>query len=557
MVKIHKNELFDVWFAQKNRSRKHLEPLYEHVRKISGTESIVLSDSSEKELNDKLRNLVFRFEQLYKNHSRMSKRVKEAISKLNEDQQYLEFEVTSAAPEISSPNSPQEPSPGTSSSGSKRGRRPSADFDNLNRSTKWRRTNSPLTKYSEDELLLASRRKLLENKKPSAAKVLKLTEESPTKADKFLNALKVTNESKKASTLSPESALALMVRTKESVRSYLEHKYEADEHNHKLYPSYHKVLQAKKECYPSDDHMKITDSAAEVDLTQLIHHTYRRIFQIYSDDLESQDFWPDISHFITESKIGSDGTTGLSNYKFVSNDPTADGCCCFISNFVPLKLYAVLKSKQKRLIWKNPKPASTRFCRPFKMIFEKEKSDIVLREAELIENMIKSIPDLSVDFGEKSFTVIFRKNDIRYSMIDGKVANLLTETASNSTCRVCGATPKLLNNIPELVKLQIYTEALKYGFSPMHARIRFCDLVLHVSYKNKAGIRKYAVKLSEEEKHDVKAKKSEIQTEFKKCLGLRMDYPNPGGSGNSTDGNSARNFFQKSSRNSQNNRIRY
>ena len=85
--------------------------------------------------------------------------------------------------------------------------------------------------------------------------------------------------------------------------------------------------------------MKITESTAEVDLIQLIHHTYRRIFQIYGDELKSLDFWPELSYFITESKIGSDGTTGLSNSKFVSNDPTAHGCCCFISNFVPLKLY--------------------------------------------------------------------------------------------------------------------------------------------------------------------------------------------------------------------------
>ena len=198
--------------------------------------------------------------------------------------------------------------------------------------------------------------------------------------------------------------------------SYHEHKHEAYAYanNHNLYPSFHRVLKARKECYPSDDSFSITETSAEVDITQLVHHTYSRICDNRKEFIEALPNSQNISHFSAESKVGSDGTTGLSIYKFVSQQDSADKGCCYISNFVPLKLYAEYKSKQKVLVWKNPKPPSTKFCRPIKLLFQKETSALIENKAEALKNSLSNIPNLKINIDDFAFDIVFKKKKLSF-----------------------------------------------------------------------------------------------------------------------------------------------
>ena len=73
----------------------------------------------------------------------------------------------------------------------------------------------------------------------------------------------------------PDSALALIVSAKLTKSAYQDIKEGADVLGHNIYPSYHKIREAKKKCFPSSEFINVTDSVAEVDFTALIHQTYK------------------------------------------------------------------------------------------------------------------------------------------------------------------------------------------------------------------------------------------------------------------------------------------
>ncbi|EFN76996.1 hypothetical protein EAI_12678, partial [Harpegnathos saltator] len=77
----------------------------------------------------------------------------------------------------------------------------------------------------------------------------------------------------------------------------------------KLYPSYYQIQQAKKDCYPSKEMIKCTDTYAEIELQALLDLTTQRLFKAIKIDTntDSQEF-----KFI--SKWGFDGASGQSFY---------------------------------------------------------------------------------------------------------------------------------------------------------------------------------------------------------------------------------------------------
>lgn len=67
-------------------------------------------------------------------------------------------------------------------------------------------------------------------------------------------------------------------------------------------------------------------------------------------------------------------------------------------------------------------------------------------------------------------------------MVDGKVCTVLTNTPSASTCVVCLAKPKEMNDLCRVRIREEREETYKFGLSSLHAWIRFMELILHVSY---------------------------------------------------------------------------
>lgn len=81
--------------------------------------------------------------------------------------------------------------------------------------------------------------------------------------------------------------------------------------------------------------------------------------------------------------------------------------------------------------------------------------------------------------GRKEVTVTHK---LLFTMVDGKVCNAASDTSSTMRCYICKATSKEFNNLIE-GEHNIDSECLTFGLSISHARIRFFETLLHVSYK--------------------------------------------------------------------------
>jgi hypothetical protein len=108
---------------------------------------------------------------------------------------------------------------------------------------------------------------------------------------------------------------------------------------------------------------------------------------------------------------------------------------------------------------------------------------------------------------------------------------------------MCHANPSNFNNLDNIKNggFAIIDSNWKFGASPFHGYIRFMECCLHISYRlefeqwKRTGVN---IQLS-------KIKQRQVQAGRKDRMGLRVDFPKPGGSGTSNDGNTARRDFAK------------
>ena len=417
--------------------------------------------------------------------------------------------------------------------------RPTKTFGELqSKRQKTRRTN-PLMTTSASELKYATCRRLMKENRRDEARLLTVSSASPSRPRKMLRAYE--KQQAPCASLSAEEALALMNRINLSVRKYkIMRKFTPN-----VYPPYDKVAEVKASCYPKEEgEIQVTESSASVDFRALVKHTITRICEESIEVFEALDY-DKIKRIAFEAKVGSDGTNGVSAFKMKSSVPL-HGRNIYVSCLVPLCLRAYFEGGRTFLIWNNPSPGSTKFCRPIQFEFCLETKEKIVAERELLEKCFKNIPPLELclhgQYGNEVHVVITCKpEDFSYTMIDGKVANAITGTPSNMTCRACKAKPSEMNNIDMLLNREINEEVFKYGFSPMHARIRALEWVLHLAYKNIDGIKVWRART--DHLPLIEEQKKKIQSRFKNEVGLNIDMPLEGGSGNTNDGNTARKVF--------------
>lgn len=295
-----------------------------------------------------------------------------------------------------------------------------------------------------------------------------------------------------------------------------------------LYPNYHRILEAKKRCYP--ENMNITDKSAEVPLQSLLDHTTMRILEI------SHSILTVIDKSLLENvelivKWGFDGTSEQSQYKQRAEFNDSD---LFITWLVPLQLQTV-SQEHPIILWKNSRPSSVRFCRPVHFQFIKETKEVIKTEREYIERQISQLTPLMITNPVK-VTVKYR---LTLTMADGKVWNALTDNSSQ-VCYICKVTPKDMNKLDLVCNRFLDKATLAFGISPLHCWIRCFECLLHISYR--IDIKKWRI-FNKTDKEKVKNRKEIIQLKFRTQMGLIVDIPKQG-SGTTNDGNTARRFFE-------------
>lgn len=355
-----------------------------------------------------------------------------------------------------------------------------------------------------------------------ASQIVKEIVSSPTIATQYKKGCKNVSQQ-----LSAEEALTVLVDAKLTRSQYNIIRKATPE----KFPSYTIVQQAKQKCYPKRDQMKISETSAQVSLQGLLDHTIERLAELTKSDFDSLNN-EELLQITLYTKWGFDGSSGHSSYKQAFHGNDASDSAVFITSIVPLKLTCNGKT-----IWQNPRPSSTRFCRPLKIEFLKETQNTAKLEKERIENEIKTLMDTTVLSKERIIKV---NHILMLVMIDGKVCNAITDTSSTQRCYLCGATSKEFNSIDNMIARNVNTETLQFGLSVLHGWIRFFECLIHLSYK--IPIKKWQAR-SEDDKEIVAGTKRRIQTEFRELTGLIIDQPKPG-FGNSNDGNTARRFFQ-------------
>lgn len=140
--------------------------------------------------------------------------------------------------------------------------------------------------HSVSNLTYATQMKLREGGSVDAAKVVKeATMTTPTRASKILVSWRNSQE-KQPLQYSDLEALAMIIDANLTKSQYLKIQGEAKLRNVNIYPSYNKIVNAKKQCYPEDQFIMVDEKNAEVNLQKLLDHTSSRIVLANKEHLE-------------------------------------------------------------------------------------------------------------------------------------------------------------------------------------------------------------------------------------------------------------------------------
>lgn len=406
--------------------------------------------------------------------------------------------------------------------------RPAKSFEDSSERSKRRKTEELRSNTADELLIHAAQTTLRQQGHRNASNMLKEITNTPTLAGKYKKASQAQDCKECITPLTPLQALTMFVEADLTKRQY-----EIIRNTNKaLYPCYNRLLQAKQECYPPKECLRVTSTCAESSLQSLLDNTVTRLSVYLADVLITLNEERRNSLSLI-CKWGCDGSQ-QSKYKQRFEDADDSDANLFLSSFVPLRI--ICGKDNKYVVWQNPTPSSPRFCRPIRFRFLKESTDITKEEIDYVKNSSNSLvaSEVQLNGAKFSFTHV-----MKMTMIDGKVCNAATDTKSTSRCYICGATSKDFNNLSK--KNEICPESLEFGLSILHARIRLFESILHLAYK--LPVKKYRQRRTESEKKLEADAKKNIQKRFEIETGLQIDKPKAN-FGNTNDGNTSRRFFE-------------
>lgn len=423
----------------------------------------------------------------------------------------------------------------------KRGR-PKKDYEEVQIRTKKVKQEEIINMHSANEIKDSFKAVLIRTQPKETEKIVDVL---PTASPKRLKRMIQSIPTPKSSTsFTSEDALALFLNLGLTRNKYCILRKALIEKGYDIFPSSKSIRETKENILkPITSPVHASIEGAKVELSQLIDNTVSRIMSTFSSkDIERCKQ----SDVVLMFKWGCDGTSGFSENKQPSGSSTEKKfSSIFMASFVPLRmrLYNKLPSTSSANdIWTNLTPGSKFLCRPIR--FEYVKEDIVSTQSlvDSIERELSSLSPLNVEISGQVIEVSFKP---QLTMIDGKVANAITDTTSNWKCNICGKLSSQFHEDSDTISIN--ENALRFGISPLHARIRFMEYCLHLAYDLKYRLIPGNLSLSANKNTDLhnmrKEEKKRIQDEFKLRLGLIIDTPLQG-FGSSNDGNTARRFFE-------------
>lgn len=520
-----KKELFTVWSQQKSISAKNAAVFEYVINKLSLREC---SDAEYLKIKQGVNTFNSAIAKKWKNSNRGQKLFEER------ENEWLNGKITFME-NLTLPNH---------SLLKKRGR-PSKEFQELGEKSK-RKKNLPLLEnYQREELSFAMCKSLESSGHRDASRIVKeISEYSPNRATQIKKAYK--SPSLLPTKYTPEEALAFYVDARLTKKSYLLMQQGAKIRNANIYPSYNILLEAKKKCFPDENFIIVSDTAAEVKLQQLVDHTVNRIMEVQKTIFEERSL--NFSKITMFYKWGCDGSGGHSTYKqgFSKQEGSSakDDSNLFSVCLVPLQM----TTDSGHILWQNPRPSSVRYCRPIKILFEKETAELSKREIENVKNQIECIQPTTITSVNKEICI---HHDFKLTMIDGKMFGIVSGS-STQTCGICGATPKIMNDLEKIWSLESDPSMYDYGISSLHAWIRCLECCLHISYR--IPVQRWQIR-NQDEKKQVKERKEHIQRQIKVEMNLLVDIPKQG-HGTTNDGNTSRRFFSQLWFDFRDNRIR-
>lgn len=406
--------------------------------------------------------------------------------------------------------------------------RPRKTFEVCSERSKRRKTEQIRSKIKHEKLIYATHMSTRAAGKADLSRLIKDASSTPTRASKYRKI--ITSDKKGGSQqtkLSTTKALALLVDADLTSNQYKIIRAASKS----IYPCYSLVQKEKNKCYPED--IFISEIMVEVKLQNLLDHTTRRICTYLEEVLMLANNL-EVQNMELLCKWGCDGSQQQQFKQKFENSSDSDANI-FLSSLVPLRLVSYLNGRQN-IWWQNPVPSSPRFCRPIRMQFIHENNKVTQDEISYIENAAQNLEKTEVAIGTGVLQV---KHTLMPTMVDGKVCNAATGTASTMRCYICKQSPKDFNNLKKVSSDALDPNSLKFGLSILHARIRFFESILHLSYK--LPLKKWQAR-SKAEKKTVSERKKQIQDAFRQEMGLLVDVPKAG-FGNSNDGNTSRRFF--------------
>lgn len=413
------------------------------------------------------------------------------------------------------------------STSGKRGR-PCIAYGDSSESTKKRKNTLLLEEYGFEHICNAFLQGLRALGEYAEAHLVEELRNSESEKKKVFSTM--WKESNQMKILSDTEALSAFIDLDLTKAQYMYLRNLTNERKCTMFPPYYKIQEIKQTCYPPSSTIEITNTYAKViNIQDLLDHTVARILKINPVFLEQH------RNLILYCKWGCDGSSGQSQYKqkLPEESETISDANLFVTSLVPIRL---IDDLSQAIIWQNPVPSSVRYCRPISIEFCKETPE---KTKAVVDEITRQIESLRPSLINKDGVAVNVKHELFLTMIDGKVAQVLTETPSGSTCTICGATPRLMNDLLKVTARPENESAYQYGLSTLHAWIRCMEMVLHICYN--LDFKTWSA-TTEEKKKLKKEKKEFVQKRFREELGLIIDKPRQL-SGNSSDGNTARRFF--------------